>query len=71
MTSVVRSRTSGSKGMHQVQSQVQLETHQEHSQVSECRCPTVATPYLKNVEQLMVLVQNSRNLPFLRAPLSA
>eukprot|EP00965_Chrysotila_dentata_P041050 1361497-Pleurochrysis_carterae.AAC.3 len=30
MTSVVKSRTSGSKGMHQVHSQV----------VCECRCPT-------------------------------
>eukprot|EP00965_Chrysotila_dentata_P158615 5239137-Pleurochrysis_carterae.AAC.1 len=36
MTSVVRSRTSGSNGM------VQLATHQGHSQVSECRCPTGA-----------------------------
>eukprot|EP00965_Chrysotila_dentata_P261813 6214373-Pleurochrysis_carterae.AAC.5 len=35
MTSVVRSGTSGFKGMHQVHSQVQLETHQQHSQVSD------------------------------------
>eukprot|EP00965_Chrysotila_dentata_P059050 1959650-Pleurochrysis_carterae.AAC.1 len=35
MTSVVRSRTSGSDEM------VQLETHQGHSQVSEYLCPTV------------------------------